>query len=90
MNLTILPEAALDDAKEIDAIVANISSSLETLDKLIENNIPEHLETQWSTRLLDNWKEYYSGNIKNAMAGMSASATNLKSAVDMAIQYSEN
>ena len=89
MNLTILPEAALDDAKSIDTIVQDISSSLEILDKAIKNNIPEHLETEWSIKLLENWNQYYSGNIQNAMAGMSLSATNLKSAVDMAVNYSK-
>ena len=89
MNLTILPEAALDDAKSIDSIVQEISNSLEVLDKAIKNNIPEHLETEWSIKLLENWNQYYSGNIQNAMAGMSLSATNLKSAVDMAVNYSK-
>ena len=89
MNLTILPEAALDDAKSIDSIVQEISNSLEILDKAIKNNIPEHLETEWSVKLLENWNEYYSGNIKNAMAAMNLSASNLKSAVDMAINYSK-
>ena len=89
MNLTILPEAALDDAKNIDSIVAEISESLEVLDRAIRNNIPEHLETEWSVKLLENWNEYYNGNIKDALAGMSLSATNLKSAVDMAVNYSK-
>lgn len=89
MNLTILPEAALDDAKSIDSIVADISNSLDILDKAIKNNIPEHLETEWSVKLLENWNHYYNENIQGAMAGMSASATNLKSAVDMAVNYSE-
>ena len=89
MNLTILPEAALDYAKSIETIVSEISNSLEVLDKAIRNNIPEHLETEWSIRLLDNWNEYYSGVIKDAMAGMNLSATNLKSAIDMAMNYSK-
>ena len=90
MNLTILPEAALEDAKSIDSIVMEISNSLEILDRAIKNNIPEHLETEWSIKLLENWNQYYNGNIKNAMAGMSLSASNLKSAVDMSINYSKN
>ena len=90
MNLTILPEAALEDAKSIDSIVAEIGNSLEILDKVIKNNIPEHLETEWSVKLLENWNQYYNGNIQNAIAGMNLSATNLKSAVDMAINYSKN
>ncbi len=89
MNLTILPDAALEDAKSIDSIVADISESLQTLDKVIKNNIPEHLETEWSIKLLENWNQYYSGNIEDAMAGMRLSATNLKSAVDMAVNYSK-
>lgn len=89
MNLTILPEAALDDAKSIDSIVSDINNSLETLDKVIRNNIPEHLETEWSVKLLENWNHYYNESIQGAMAGMSASATNLKKAVDMAVNYSE-
>ena len=89
MNLTILPEAALEDATSIDSIVQEIRTSLETLDKTIKNNIPEHLETEWSVKLLENWKQYYSGNVQNAMAGMSSSASNLKSAVDMAKNYTK-
>ena len=90
MNWTILPEAALDDAKNIDSIVANISSDLEALDIAIRNNIPEHVETEWSVKLLEDWNKYYNENIKNAMAGMSLSASNLKSAVEMALNYSKN
>lgn len=93
MKLTILPEAALDDAKNIDSIVQEISNSLEELDKIIKENIPDHLQTKWSTKLLDDWNEYYNDNekgIKGSLAGMELSATNLKNAVDMAINYSEN
>ena len=90
MGLTILPEAALDDAKSIDSIVENISASLDELDRLIKQNIPEHLETEWATKLLEEWTDCYNGNLKNAMAGMSASAKNLKSAVDMATNYSKS
>ena len=90
MNLTILPEAALDDASSIDTIVAEISNSLEILDRAVKNNIPEHIETEWSVDLLENWTKYYNENIQNAMAGMSLSASNLKSAVDMAVKYSKN
>ena len=90
MNLTILPEAALDDASSIDTIVAEISNSLEILDRVVKDNIPEHIETEWSVSLLENWIKYYNENIQNAMAGMSLSASNLKSAVDMAVKYSKN
>ena len=90
LNLTIDTEEALDDAKNIDSIVSNISSSLESLDKIIEDNIPEHVETLWSTKLLDEWKEHYQNSIKNSMEGMKASAGNLKEAVDTATNYSEN
>lgn len=90
MNLTILPEAALDDAKNIDSIVSQIGEDLEALNRVIKNNIPEHLETEWSVRLLNDWEEYYNGNVKDAMMGMTMSATNLKNAVDMALNYSKN
>lgn len=89
MNLTILPEAVLEDAKAIDTIVMEISNSLEVLDRAIKDNIPVHLETEWSVNLLENWNIYYSESIKTAMSGMTLSASNLKSAVDMAINYSK-
>ena len=90
MNLTILPEAALDDAKNIENIISAISDSLEVLDTTIKNNIPTHLETEWSKQLLEDWTKHYSMSIQNAMEGMRLSASNLKSAVDMALNYSKN
>ena len=90
LNLTIDTEEAIEDAKNIDIIVSNIGSNLEELNKVIENNIPEHVETLWSTKLLDEWKEHYQNSIKNSMEGMKASAGNLKDAVDTATNYSEN
>ena len=90
LNLTIDTEEAIEDAKNIDTIVSNIGSNLEELNKVIENNIPEHVETLWSTKLLDEWKEHYQNSIKNSMEGMKASASNLKDAVDTATNYSEN
>ena len=89
MNLTILPEAALDDATKIDSIVQEISSSLEILDKAIKDNIPEPLETDWSKQLLTDWTTYYNESIQNALAAMSLSATNLKRAVDVALNISK-
>ena len=90
MEVTLLPEAALEDAKSIDTIIDDITKSLEELDKEIRSNIPEHLETQWSKELSDNWNKYYTGEIKSALNGMSLSAVNLKTAVQVAEHYSKS
>lgn len=90
MEVTLLPEAALEDAKSIDTIIDDITKSLEELDKEIRSNIPEHLETQWSKELSDNWNKYYTGEIKSALNGMSLSAVNLKKAVQVAEHYSKS
>lgn len=88
MNITINPNAATDDAAQIDSIVSTMEDSLETLNGAITRNIPNGVQTSWSETVRENWSTYYSADIPAAMADMKLSATNLRMAVDQALKYS--
>lgn len=89
MNLTINPGAATEDAAQIDSIVNDIESAMETLDAAIKRNIPNGIETTWSDQVRNNWESYYGNDVPTAMADMKLSATNLRLAVDEALKYSQ-
>ena len=89
MNLTINPNAATDDAAQIDQIVNSISDCMDTLDAAIKRNIPNGIETTWSDEVRSNWERYYSGDVPEAMETMKLSAANLRLAVDQALKYSK-
>ena len=89
MNLTIKPGAALDDAQQIEAIIEKINQSMQELNNVIDRTIPSGIETEWSEKFQNDWKNYYSGDIPEAMASMQLSAKNLKMAVDQALSYSK-
>lgn len=89
MNLTINPGAATEDAAQIDSIVNDIESAMETLDAAIKRNIPNGIETTWSDQVRNNWESYYGNDVPAAMADMKLSATNLRLAVDEALKYSQ-
>lgn len=89
MNITILPGAALDDAKVIDNIVAEILEDLQTLNKAIIDTIPEGIETTWSNTVRENWERYFSTDIPEALDAMKLSAANLRLAVEQALQYDQ-
>jgi len=87
MRITINTDAALEDAKDIEEIVQSIETNLQTLDKTIDTLIPERVETTWSNKLKEEWTAYYKESIANGMEEMKASATNLKIAVNEALEY---
>ncbi len=89
MNLTITPGAALDDASQIDSIVASIQSSMETLDGAIKNTIPDGIQTTWSDTVRGNWENYYNADVPAAMEDMKLSASNLRLAVEQAQAYDQ-
>ena len=89
MNLTITPGAAIDDAAQIDSIVASIQSSMETLDNAIKNTIPDGIQTTWSDTVRGNWENYYNSDVPSAMEDMKLSATNLRLAVEQATAYDQ-
>ena len=89
MNLTINPNAATDDAAQIDSIVSTIEDCLSTLDSAIKANIPDGVETDWSEEVRNNWETYYGADVPAAMADMKQSATNLRLAVQEALAYSK-
>lgn len=88
MNITINPNAATDDAAQIDSIVTTMEESLETLNGAITRNIPNGVQTSWSETVRENWSTYYGADVPAAMADMKLSATNLRMAVDQALKYS--
>lgn len=88
MNVTIKPGVALQDATQIDSIVNQIREDMKTLNDVITNTIPSGIQTKWSEELLNNWRQYYGGDVDSAMAEMALSASNLRMAVEQVLQYS--
>ena len=89
MNITITPGAALDDAAQIDSIVAAIQAAMDELDKAIKNTIPDGIQTTWSETVRTNWEQYYSSDVPAAMEDMKLSASNLRLAVEKAQAYDQ-
>ena len=89
MNITLTPNAATDDAAQIDSIVAAIQTSMETLDNAIKSTIPDGVQTTWSDTVRTNWETYYNADVPAAMEDMKLSATNLRLAVEQALAYDQ-
>lgn len=89
MNLTIKPEAATEDAKQIEEIIRTIDESMKELDEVIKRLVPERIETEWSNELREKWETFYSGVVKDSMLAMQQSSESLKRAVDAALQYNK-
>ena len=89
-SIKINPNAALDDAQHIDTIIEDIDKGMSELDSVIKNTIPDGIRTDWSEKVRQDWQSYYNEGIPEAMAAMKRSATNLRLAVDKAIQYSKS
>ncbi len=89
MNITVQSEAALEDVKRIEEIITSIDRCMKELDTTIDKNIPQRVETQWSTNFKEAWKAYYGDSIQNAMENMRLSAINLQNAVDAALEYNK-
>ena len=89
MNLTILPGAATEDAKEIANIVKTIDEDMKELDDKIKKLIPDRVETHWSTELKERWEKFYAYSVKESMEDMMQSSVNLQNAVDKALEYNE-
>ena len=89
MNITITPGAALDDAAQIDSIVAAIQAAMDELEKKKKNTIPDGIQTTWSETVRTNWEQYYSSDVPAAMEDMKLSASNLRLAVEKAQAYDQ-
>lgn len=89
MNITINPGAATDDAAQIDSIVQQMQEAMSTLDNAIKSTIPEGIQTTWSETVRSNWESYYTADVPNAMEDMKLSASNLRLAVEQALQYDQ-
>jgi hypothetical protein len=89
MNITINPGAATDDAAQIDSLVQSIEESAETLNNAIKNTIPSGIQTTWSETVRSNWESYYTADIPQALEDMRLSATNLRMAVEQALNYDQ-
>lgn len=89
MNITINPGAATDDAAQIDSLVQSIEESAETLNNAIKNTIPSGIQTTWSETVRSNWESYYTADIPEALEDMRLSATNLRMAVEQALNYDQ-
>ena len=87
MNVTINPGAATDYAAQIDSLVQSMQESMEVLNNAIKQTIPNGIQTTWSQTVRENWESYYSADVPAAMEDMKLSATNLRLAVEKALQY---
>ena len=76
-SVSIRPGAAIEDVKQ------------SVLNNVIEKNIPENLETDWSVALKESWTKAYNESIQGVMREMTLSASNLQMAIDRAIEYSK-
>ncbi len=85
MNLQINPGAALDDAQQIDSIVTSIQESMAELDAAMK---ADTTEAEWADKVKSNWNNYYNADVANGMNDMKLSATNLRTAVQQAMDYS--
>lgn len=91
MNIVINPNAALDDATQIDSIVSSIQAEMDQLDVVINDCIdkgPDTITTEWGTAVKTNWNNYHNEDIPAVMAEMTKSASNLRVAVDEALRFS--
>lgn len=88
-SIRVNPNAALDDASSIDTIIEEIDKQMSELDSAIKREIPDGIRTEWSEKVRQDWQSYYNESIPEAMAAMKSSATNLRLAVDKAVQYSK-
>lgn len=89
MNITINPGAATDDAAQIDSIVQQMQEAMSTLDNAIKSTIPEGIQTTWSETVRSNWESYYTADVPSAMEDIKLSASNLRLAVEQALQYDQ-
>lgn len=87
MNITINPGAATDDAAQIDSIVQTMQESMATLDSALKATIPDGIQTTWSETVRENWEQYYTADVPQAMEDMKLSAANLRLAVEQAMAY---
>ena len=104
MNLQINPGAALDDAQQIDSIVTSIQESMAELDAAMKAERDfedgkcfseldaamkaDTTEAEWADKVKSNWNNYYNADVANGMNDMKLSATNLRTAVQQAMDYS--
>ena len=72
MNIEIKPGAALDDASQIESIVATIESTMAELNQAINRAIPAGIMTDWSEEVKANWMHYYAGDVPAAMDATNA------------------
>lgn len=89
MDIRINPGAATDDAAQIDSLVQTMQESMETLNNAIKQTIPAGIQTTWSETVRTNWEGYYTADVPAAMEDMKLSATNLRLAVEKALQYDQ-
>ena len=62
---------------------------MSTLDNAIKSTIPEGIQTTWSETVRSNWESYYTADVPSAMEDMKLSASNLRLAVEQALQYDQ-
>jgi len=89
MNITINTEAAIEDAIQIESLIATMQESMETLNTAFQRTIPSGIQTDWSETVKSNWETYYSADVPAAMEDMKLSAANLRMAVEQSDIYSQ-
>lgn len=89
-SIAIKTQAALTKAEEVDKLISSIQSDLDEMKAVIEENIPSKVNTDWSNELLANWRKNYDNEVKEALAQMALSATNIRAAVKAAETFTQS
>ena len=88
MGLKVNKKSALAAALEIDEIINKMNESMDTLDDVIRETIPDRIDTEWSNELREDWQKYYNTSINENLEQMRDNGTILRKAVEVALSFS--
>lgn len=89
-NISVRTEQALSRAEEVDNLISSISQDLATMKDVIDRTIPTKVNTDWANDLKSTWNRNYNESIKDALAQMQLSASNIRAAVSAARQFTQS
>ncbi len=77
---TILINNALGESGRIENLISDIQSDIDELNKLALSIVNQEgaMKFQWAEQFGEDWKKVYDSSLPEALAGMKASAENVK------------
>lgn len=77
---TILINNALGESGRIENLISDIQADIDDLNKLALSivNVEGAMKFKWAEDFADDWKRVYDSSLPEALAGMKASAENVK------------